>query len=292
MTTQEDTIDRAIELATKGSPDEGVALLRPLVRDDPEADQALFALAYCYEKAGNLTTATYLYDWIVERHPDFTVASDRMAGCLKELDERGLSENFEDTGHVACPCGVFRQRAEYGACPYCGRSCDDSDETSAGGDRGGAMKHRAIEKFEEWVEREDLEPAKEKLLELKEKTESRVKEFAETEQAKRITARAGELGREISERLKSFTESEPVKDAAKKAKDLGQVTSDKLERIIEKPELQEAKASLTRRGADTSARVSAWLKSERVRARAKGALKAWERVLSKLQSVIDRMKER
>lgn len=291
MSVQEDTIDRAIELATKGSPEQAVELLRPLVRHDPEDHQALFALAYCYEKADTLTTAVYLYDWIVGKHPGFDVASGHMENCQRELEARGLSEDFEDPGHVACPCGVFRQRAEYGACPYCGRHAGETDDVSREQNQDEDVKDAAVDKIREWAEVEELGPEVEKLSELKEEAESWVKELSETEQAKHITARAGELSREVSERFKKLVESEPVKDAANRAKELGRVASEKVERIIEKPKVQEVKADLVRRGKDEASRAAAWLKSEGVRARTKKLLNAWERVLSKLQSVIDRMKK-
>ena len=130
MSVQEDTIDRAIEMATKGSSEEAVELLRPLVRGNSDDHQALFALAYCFEKGDTLTTAVYIYEKIVEKHPDFDVAAGHLENCRRELEARGLSEDLQDAGHIDCPCGAFRQRAEYGACPYCGSVAGEPEQTS------------------------------------------------------------------------------------------------------------------------------------------------------------------
>ena len=54
MAAQQDKIDRALEFAAAGRSEEALRLLRPMIRDDAMRDQALFALAYCFEKADNL----------------------------------------------------------------------------------------------------------------------------------------------------------------------------------------------------------------------------------------------
>ncbi len=298
MASQQDTIDRAIECAATGSFDEALDLLRPVIRDDAARDQALFALAYCFEKADNHSTAVYLYDWIVRHHPEFNVAANRLSECRDEVERRGLTEDFEDAGHVSCPCGLFRQRAEYGACPYCGRLRDGvtagseaAVEPAASQVAHGESEDADTTKAHDEAPNDELDSAVEKLRDLKEEASTRLREFAETEQVKRVTTKAAELAREASSRLKAFTESEPAQDAAKKTKEMGRDTSSAAKRILEKPGVQNAKTTVTRWGQEKSADMTEWMKSERVQAAAKKAVKTFEDILARIQAVIDRMKK-
>lgn len=298
MASQQDTIDRAIELAATGNSHAALDLLRPAIRDDATRDQALFALAYCFEKADNLSTAIYLYDWIVEHHPEFNVAANRLSECRDEAERRGLTEDFEDAGHVSCPCGLFRQRAEYGACPYCGRLRDGAAAGSgaavvpvASQDRHGESESEDTAILQDQGPHDDLDTAVEKLRDLKDEAEGRLRELSETEQVKRVTAKAGELAREASSRLKAFTESEAAQDAAKKTRETGRETSSAVKQFIEKPEVQNAKTKVTHWGEERAADISEWVKSDRVQAAAKNAMKTFEDILARIQAVIDRMKK-
>lgn len=298
MAAQQDKIDRALECAATGRPDEALVLLRPMIRDDAVRDQALFALAYCFEKADNLATAAYLYDWIVQHHPDFNVAENRLSECLVEAKRLGLTEDFEDAGHVPCPCGLFRQRAEYGACPYCERLRDGT-----GPERGAREDRAASEASPPEPENEDVATLRdgwqgtelgatvEKLQELKEEAATRLKELSETEPVKRVATKAGELAREASSRLEAFTESEAARDAAKKTREMGRDTSSAVKRFLEKPEVQDVQTKVADWAKEKTADTSEWVKSDRVQAAAKKTLKISEAVLARIQALIDRMKK-
>ena len=298
MATQQDNIDRALEFAAAGKSEEALLLLRPLIRDDATRDEALFALAYCFERGGNLATAAYLYDWIVQHHPDFNVAKNRLSECLGEMEGQGLAEDFEDAGHVTCPCGIFRQRAEYGACPYCARLHDARGPENSATEEGAASETSSPEAgddevapLRDWWEREELGATVEKLQELKEEAATRLRELSETEPVKRVAAKAGELVREASSRLESFTESEPVQDAAKKTKELGRDTSSAVKRLFEKEEVQDAKTKVADWTKEKAADTSDWVKSDRVQEVAKKTVKTFEAILARLQALIDRLKK-
>ena len=298
MASQKDTIDRAIELAAAGSSDQALELLRPVIRDEAKRDQALFALAYCFEKADNPSTAVHLYDWIVKRHPEFNVAANRLSECRDEAERRGLSEDFQDAGHVSCPCGLFRQRAEYGACPYCGRL---REGVTAGSEAAAVPTDSQIPHVDSEGEdaatpqdkgpNDEVGAAVEKLRDLKEEAVSRLRELSETEHVKRVTTRAGELAREASNRLKAFTESEAAQDAAEKTREMGRDTSSAVKRFAEKPVVQNAKTKITRWGQERASDIREWVKSDRVQGAAKKAVKTFEGILARIQAVIDRMKK-
>lgn len=269
-----------------------------MIRDDATRDQALFALAYCFEKDDNLATAAYLYDWIVQHHPEFNVAENRLSTCRDEVESRGLTEDFEDAGHLTCPCGLFRQRAEYGACPYCGRLRDGIDPESAALEESAASEASPPETENEdaatlrdrWGS-EELGATVEKLQELKEEAATRLRELSETEPIKRVATKAGELAREASSRLEEFTESDAAQDAAKKTREMGRETSSAIKRFLEKPEVQDAKKKVTNWAKEKAADTSDWVKSDRVQAAAKKTVKTSEAVLARIQALIDRMKK-
>ncbi len=298
MAAQQDTIDRALEFAATGRSEEALLLLRPMIRDDVTRDQALFALAYCFERADNLPTAAYLYDWIVQHHPEFNVAQNRLSTCRAEMEKRGLTEDFEDAGHVACPCGLFRQRAEYGACPYCGRLHDATGLESGALEDGAASEASPPETQNEEVATlrdrwgsEELGATVEKLQEIKKEAAARLRELSDTEPLKRVSTKAGELAREASSRLEAFTESDAVQDAAKKTKEMGRDTSSAVKRFFEKPEVQDARTKVAGWAKEIAADTSDWVKSERVQAAAKKTVKTSEAVLARIQALIDRMKK-
>lgn len=295
MASQKDRIDHAIELAARGNSDEALELLRPVIRDETMRDQALFALAYCFEKADNPSTAVHLYDWIVKQHPEFNVAASRLSECREEAERRGLSEDFEDAGHVSCPCGLFRQRAEYGACPYCGRLREGGSEAAAVSidsqvqdvDSEGEASATSDTKGPS----DEVGAAVEKLRDLKEEATARIRELSETEHVKRVTTKAGELAREASSRLKAFTESEAAQDAAKRTREMGRDTSSAVKRFAEKPEVQNAKTKVAHWGQERASEIREWVKSDRVQGAAKKTVKIFEDVLARIQAVIDRMKK-
>lgn len=291
MSDQHDSIEEAIELAVKGAPDDGFRLLWPLIRDEATRDPALFALAYCYEKAGNFATATYLYAWIVEHHTEFNVAAKRLEECREEMRRRGIAENFEDAGHVDCPCGSFRQRAEYGACPYCGRLHDETVLKSGDLEVHAVTESGSVSEVQDRAQSEELSAAAEKFHELKEKAGTRMKELSETEPVKRVAARAEDLARETSSRMKALVESDAAKDALKKTRELRRETSNTVKRIIEKPEVQEAKKKLKHWGEEKTSEIAEWAKRERVQTTAKRIVETFEGVLARIQAGIDRMKK-
>lgn len=276
MSEEHDTIEQAIKWAVGGAPDDGIQLLWPLVRDDATRDDALFALAFCYERAENFATATYLYGWIVEQHPDFNVAAKRLEKCREEAHARGITEDFEDAGHVSCPCGLFRQRAEYGACPYCGRPRDESGPPPEGQDG---------------TQSEELSAPGKRFRELKEDAAARLKELSEAESIKRLAARAEELARVASRRMKALAESDAAKDVLEKTKELGRETSSRAKRIIDRPEVQDSKKKLHDWGEEKTSEIAGWAKSERVQTAAKKVLETFEGVLARIQALIDRMKK-
>ena len=308
MSEEHDTIEQAIEMAVRGAPDDGIRLLWPLIRDDATRDPALFALAFCYEKAENFATATYLYEWIVEQHSEFNVAAKRLEECREETRRRGITEDFEDAGHVSCPCGLFRQRAEYGACPYCGRLRDETrlrsgeaeirvvpteaarEESARAVAAGGETETVPVPEGQNRAQSKDLSAVVEKIHELKEDAATQMKELSETESIKRVAARAEELAREASSRMKALAESDAAKDALEKAKELRRETSSRVKRIIEKPEVQELEKKLKDWGKEKTSDITKWVKGERVQTASKKILETFEGVLARIQAVIDRMK--
>jgi len=286
MAAQQDSIDQAIELAAKGAPKDGVQLLWPLVLDEATRDEALFALAYCFEKDGNICTAVYLYQWIVDHHPDSDAAAKRLDETRAIVSERGLTEDFEDEGHTGCPCGSFRQRAEYGACPYCGLKPGE-DPIEKLKDAGRA----AVERVQEWTESEELKPTAERLKILQEDVADRFRELSDNESVKRVTEKVGEVGREVGDRVKRFTESDTAHEAATRTRELGEDLSGRVKEFSEKPEVVETKTRIEEKGRTLLARGTDWIASDRAQHGLERVVNAIEGFLSKVQAQIDRFKK-
>ena len=281
---QQDAVDQALELATRGHPQQGIERLWPLVRSEATRDQALFALAYCFERADNLATAAYLYGWIVAHHPEFNVAASRLGQCRDAVTARGIIEDFEDSGHNTCPCGLLHYRAEFGVCPYCGRRPGEPEPGPLEAEGAGSIqapendgeqrtarplqgsRTKALDRIQGWTKREELGDVGERIQDLARETAQRIKDVAEKEQVKKSLEKLDQVRQEAGKRTKEFMETERVQEASQKARELGDEASEKIRTIAEREDVRKARANIEKWGRETIGRIDQWMKSEKVRA--------------------------
>jgi tetratricopeptide (TPR) repeat protein len=243
-TVPENLLEKAMELATTGRAPEAIETLWPLMRDDESRPKALFTLAFCFERAGNHATAAYLYRQALDADPDNAIARDRMAHSRKEAEAKGVFEDFSDRGHIPCPCKALRQRAEYGACPYCGRTregddplgptlLEESEEPLPGWDdpsfaeRLEDAAQLASEKIKTWLEREEVKELSSRLGQIGEEMSATAKHVAEHEKVKAASDRVQKVAHTASDRVTEFLDSESVRQAARKVREVGRETVEK-----------------------------------------------------------------
>ncbi len=314
MTDRQERIERALDIAARGAPYEACEVLWPLVRDATARHEAIFAMASCFERAGNLPTAAYLYAWIADRNPAFTAAAERRDHCRNALEERGIFEDFQDAGHVDCPCGEFRYRAELGLCPYCGRRpgesaeaapdvsemtvvpLEDTGEGAAGS--GETAEERPAspleevwntmqEKFEAFTQREDLGEAGQRVQTLAKEMSERARQVVESERAKDFRRKIEDVGEEAAKRLRQFAESDTVQDTTRKTREMGEEAVTRAKAAAERDEVQQARRRLEQWSNEAARRVEGWVKSEEVRSVSKRAFDAAERFLAQVQERLD-----
>jgi len=237
MSESRERINEALDLAASGAIEDACRALWPLVREAEGREEALFTLACCYERASQIPPAAYLFGWVAERYPDFAPAHERLDRCRKLMAERGLYEDFQDSGHVACAACTLRYRAELPLCPYCGgevavqrdaapleateeqRPKEFLDQIGADLDRAWRnVQHR----FDEFTKREDLSGTALRVQELAREARDRARTFAESDTAKRLTKTVGDFGDEAARRARAVAESEPVKKLARQSRELGE----------------------------------------------------------------------
>lgn len=293
MTDRQQRIDRALEIAAEGSPYEACEVLWPLVRDEGQRDDALFAMAFCLERAGNLPTAAYLYGRIAERHPEFNVAVRRLEACREELDARGIHEDFGDSGHVDCPCGAFRYRAELGLCPYCGRRPGEAPEAGAvpedlaiapaagAGETGGES-----EAGEQAAEEQQASPLEDAWKAIQDKFEAFTQRADLGETGQRVQV----LAKELSARARQFAESDAVKETTRKTRELGEEAVSKIRETAEREDVQRARGRLEQWSREAANRVETWAKREDVQKTGRRVMDTLEGFVAKLQGYIDRVK--
>lgn len=231
-------IEQAMELATSDRAAEAIEVLWPLMRDEESRPKTLFTLAFCFERAGNYATAAHLYQKTLAAEPEHEIARERLAHVRTEAEARGVFEDFTDRGHVDCPCGALRQRAEYGACPYCGISRDGSDplgpklldeaeESLPGwddptfGERLEDAAQLASAKIKVWMDREDVKEVTTRLGQVGEEMSQTAKHVAEHEKVKATADRVQKAANTASERVTEFLDSTAVRDAARKVRKFG-----------------------------------------------------------------------
>ena len=266
-----DVIDEAIEMATTGDPSEAIRLLWPVMLQGTQRDQAMFALAFCYEKAQNFSTAHYLYEEIALRYPSFTVAVDRQQACQQLVIERGLIEDFQDMGHRECMACTLRFRSEYLLCPYCGSSKDYKKPSTEKKEQAQSdepeevplpswedptlldalqdMGRDVADRIQDLVESDTVKNASEKMNEASKATVKKAKEFAASEKAQELKKKSAKLGDGVFNKAQKLSEKPAIRDLAHKIEDVGNAASDKVKEVLQKESTQNAKVKVQKFGA-------------------------------------------
>ncbi len=266
--TEKDVIDTAIEMATTGDPSEAIRLLWPVMADEGQRDQAMFALAFCYEKAQNFATAHYLYEEIAFRYPSFTVAVDRQQACQKVVIEQGLIEDFSDMGHRECLACTLRFRSEYHLCPYCGASKDfkplavveqpnapEEEATLPGWEDPNILEamqemgRDVADRIQDIVESDTVKKISEKVNEASKATAQKAMEFSKSEQAQKIKDKSAKMGDDVMTKAQAIADKPAMRDLANKIEDVGAAASEKVKQVMEKESSKKAKASAKKIGA-------------------------------------------
>ena len=247
----QDNIDSAIEMATTGDPGEATRMLWPEMIDSDTRVEALFALAFCFEKAENYATANYLYEELAFRNPGFTEGVERQQACRKIVEERGLIEDFQDIGHRDCQSCTLRYRSEYLMCPFCGTYADkqnkfrtqqvkekDEEQDLPGWNDPSILEtiedigRDAADKIQDIVESDMVQDISSKVVSASLATGRKAKELASHEKVKEVTDRGADLGKEIAGKAEKITDSPALRDMAKKIEDASWTASDKMKDML------------------------------------------------------------
>jgi len=305
MPESREVINQALDLAAAGAIDDACQKLWPLVRDTDGREEALFTMACCFEKANQLPPAAYIFGWVAERYPDFIPATERVDRCRRQMAERGLHEDFSDSGHVACSACTLRYRAELPLCPYCGgqlapssvaivapplpeepRSRELLDEIGADLDR--AWKS-VQQRFNEFTERSDLSGTALRVQELAREARERARIIAESEAAKQVKHTVSGLGEEAARRARAIAQNESVKSLARQSRDLGEEAIARVKAVASREETKDAWERVEDLGKDTADRVEEWAKRDDVRSTWRNVYAKVEGVVANLQRRVDRI---
>jgi hypothetical protein len=278
-------IEQALDLARRGMAYDACERLWPLVRDPGTRDEAVFTLAYCFERANNLPTAAYLYSWVANHHPEFNVAARRLETCRATLDARGLHEDFSDSGHVDCACGLFRYRAELGLCPYCGKTPGEGESPGAtvSPDASDQTAQTATPPSEEALAniRHELDRAWKSI-------QQRFDEFQQRDDLTGPAHHAQILARELSDRAKKLADTETGQSLKRAADQARAKTTEQLRAAGERDDVQEARTRLEDWTHNAAERIEEFTRSERVQSAGRTAYETAQRFVARLQRAIDR----
>jgi hypothetical protein len=252
--------------------------LWPLVRDPETRDEAVFTMAYCFERANNLPTAAFLYGWVADRHPEFNVAARRLQKCRDALDE-----DFNDSGHVDCPCGNFRYRAELGLCPYCGKTTAERPESGTPEAEDAASSSASIDPTTDVFKKIRLD-----LDRVWKTIQDKFDEFKQRDDLTGPAQHAQVLAKEISERVRKFSESETGQGLRRAAGDAREKTTEQLRAASEREDVQQARTHLEEWTRDAADRIEEFARSERVQSAGRTAYDVLERLVGRVQGYIDR----
>jgi ABC-type multidrug transport system ATPase subunit len=84
-------LNKAWKLASSGLPEQGLPLVQPLLGDPRSRDYAIFTLAFCFQQMGDLPTAVYLYEPVIQRNTDKTQWLTVYKTC-KQLHQAKIEE--------------------------------------------------------------------------------------------------------------------------------------------------------------------------------------------------------
>lgn len=306
MTDAYDRINQALDLAAAGAIDDACERLWPLMREPEGREEALFTMACCFERAHQLPPAAYLFGWVAERYPDFVPAREHRDRCVRLMAERGLHEDFNDSGHVACRACTLHYRAELPLCPYCGgtvagpdvnmalvpvpapepKSRDVLDEIGRGLDR--AWKN-AQERFDAFTKREDLSGPALRVQEFAREAKTRAQSFAESDRGKQLKQTVSEFGDEAAKRLRSIAENEKVKSAARQTRDLGEEALNKVKTVASREEVKDAQGRVVDLGRGTAQRVREWTEDDQNKSAAKRVYDSVDRFIGGIQAWLDQI---
>lgn len=246
----EDTIENAIQAANTGDPLAGTRMLWPLIPEQDHRDEALFALAFCFEKATNFATANYLYGEIVKMYPDFEPAQTRQENCRDIVEERGLIEDFEDIGHRECLSCRLRYRAEYMLCPYCGapkdtekpyRELHDLQEDDLKKrewkdpsviESLGELGRDAADKVQHFVESDTVKDFSNKIRIASKQTAEKAKGLADKKKIREVSDRGTEVGKDVVGKAEKLAKNQGLRDVAKRIEDLSWQASDTMKGFV------------------------------------------------------------
>lgn len=244
----EDRFQKAIDMATLGDPSGGIRFLWPDMLDDEVRDQALFAVAFCFEKSENYATAQYLFDEVVARHPNFELAATHLETCRGVCVEKGLIEDFADIGHRQCSGCALRYRTEYMLCPYCGTVKDEArkyfeepgepvEEVPGWKDPSlmdslEDMGRDAADLIQEFVESDLVQDLSKKVVSASIATGKKAKELAGHEKVKVAGEKSKELGKGVFEKAEKLSENPTIQDIAHKIEDVGNAASEKVKEML------------------------------------------------------------
>ncbi len=306
MTDTYDRINRALDLAAAGGIDEACEKLWPLMRIAEGREEALFTMACCFERAHQLPPAAYLFGWVAERYPDFGPAREHRDRCVRLMAERGLHEDFNDSGHVACSACTLRYRAELPLCPYCGGTINSPEESTAlvavsapepqsrdvldeiGRSLDRAWKN-AQERFDTFTKREDLSGPARKVQELAKEARTRAQSFAESDRGKQFKQSLSEFGDEAGKRLRSIAENEKVKSAARHTRELGEEAISRVKTVASREDVKDAQGRVTDIGRDAADRVQEWTQDEQVRSTSRKIYDSVDRFVGGIQKWLDQV---
>ncbi len=301
-------INEALDLAATGAIDDACRRLWPLMREAEGREEALFTMACCYERAGQVPPAVYLFGWLTERYPDFTPAHERLDRCRRLMAERGLHEDFADSGHAACASCTLRYRAELPLCPYCGGQMSEAARGEAsssapplpeepaskdvfediGRDLERAWKN-VQRKYHEFTERQDLSGAALRVQELAREAAVRTRALAESEKTREVTKSIGEIGGEAARRVRELAQHEKVQSVARQTKHLGEEALTRVKAVASREDVTDARERVEDLGKDTVDRVESWAQNEQVRTTWRKVYSAAEGIVAILQQRIDRV---
>lgn len=245
-----DPIEQAIAMADSGEPMDATRLLWPIMAtDEDRRDDAMYALAFCFEKANNFVTANYLYDEILEIHPDFEAAIARRTTCRTIVEERGLIEDFSDLGHRDCKACRLRYRSEHMLCPYCGQGKDSArsyTESSAEGEEDippgwedpsildtiEGMGRDAADRIQDLVESDTVRDLSKKVSSATRSTIDKAKGYTEGEKAREIRKKSANLGEEVVGRAEKLSENSTIRDVARHIEEISWKASDAVKDFV------------------------------------------------------------
>jgi hypothetical protein len=265
ISMEDEGLRKILEILEEGKAEEARLALRSYLTEAHEAPthEVRYVLGRTWFEQDK-AAARYLFEEALALEPGFAEAGQYVARCGSALEDL---ESFNDDRHPACDVCALRYRDCEPCCPYCGSAAaaplEEADDTVEAQLRQAGQE--VVDSIRSFGEREDVQQAKEKVVDAGQQALAKAKEVAESEKARELREKALVLGQKTKEKAKEISGRKEVQQAKERATTLGKEAVEKARNLGERDDVKKAVGQAQEKSRNAMNRIQNYLAEEQRR---------------------------